>query len=68
MQNGMTTKRCAELICIAASNKILESWIANRNILDKLYKMYRYFPSDKDGRIAVSAMLKEAAGYTQSKL
>ena len=64
IQNGMTTERCAELICIAISNKLRESWPVKGPALNIMYMAY-YLPSlyDKFGRKPIADSLAIAAGY-----
>lgn len=66
LQNGMSTERCAELIGVAVSHRLSESWIARGQILGIVYASY-YVPSlyDMFGRPRVSQRLGEAAGYEQ---
>ncbi len=67
--NEMTAERCAELICIAISNKLCETWPCTRPALDYMYCEY-YFHSiyHKFFRKGISNMFKSAAGYKSSKL
>ena len=69
IQNGMSSDRCAELICIAISNKLRESWPV-KGILGIMYTCY-YLPGiyGKYLRPKISGMLAIAAGYAnKSKL
>ena len=43
IQNGMDIDRCIELMLIAISNKLHETWITNRPILELMYLVY-YIP------------------------
>eukprot|EP01083_Nonionella_stella_P316529 1148261_1 len=59
IQKGLNTRRCAQIICTAISNKILECWPANQPVLNLIYKAYLFMPSRFDGRDGINAMLKD---------
>ena len=67
IQSGMNPQRCAELICIAICNKIVESWPMKQPSLSWFYRCYYLSPSAIDGRGFVSELLKKDAGYLTSK-
>lgn len=68
IQSGMSADRCAELICIAAANKILESWPMKQPSLSWFYRCFYLSPSSYDGRSLISTKLRADAGYSHSKL
>eukprot|EP01084_Bolivina_argentea_P063905 116583_1 len=75
IQSGMTATRCAELILVAVSNRIFESWPVKPPALNLMY-MVHYFPGlyDQILRSKVARFVNyldrvnQSAGYLPSKL